>query len=489
MIGDRGAGCLPSEADVARIAAIANPVLRNLEITECYARLSAAFALAHGPTSELVHVRHVGLAPGGPHDPLRRPRRDAAPAASAAPRSCGGLSSRSGALLLRKGLLDPGSRLGRLAAEIHSPFDAFERASSAVARGNLKVFAEIGREFARYLHACPADAPVQSPAVIVFLDGLRPGDPPDGQAYLRRAFSHYQQQAHEADPPTQAGLVLLANLCIGLHEQMRLQPEIAEAVDAPLATAKDLGARVLTVLVPGSRRWPAALRRPAAGAVGWVAARLRTAAVRLSREVITERLMVLAIPPDVVLSLGRNLDAAVPAVLTASAPCRSSAPSCATTTRAAPATRPAARRTGAISGSACTTSCTCSAPIRRIRPCSRGRSATSRCARSGAGSCRTASSERGRPRSLRTASSRTVRNRSTSASTAFRRQRMSPPTATNVNPIANHRGGILLDRREDANGLAGGPRATAGVLDHAPHAAGAAARPGSPGLPTGRTAR
>src|ERR687890_2640130 len=32
----------PSVEEVRRIAAIANPVVRNLEITQCYARLSAA---------------------------------------------------------------------------------------------------------------------------------------------------------------------------------------------------------------------------------------------------------------------------------------------------------------------------------------------------------------------------------------------------------------------------------------------------------------
>jgi hypothetical protein len=50
----------------------------------------------------------------------------------------------------------------------------------------------------------------------------------------------------------------------------------------------------------------------------WIAERLRTAAVRLSREVITERLMVLTIPPGVVLSLGRSLDAPVPPLLATS---------------------------------------------------------------------------------------------------------------------------------------------------------------------------
>ena len=35
-------------ADVQRIAAIENPVIRNLEITECYSRLAAAFAARSG---------------------------------------------------------------------------------------------------------------------------------------------------------------------------------------------------------------------------------------------------------------------------------------------------------------------------------------------------------------------------------------------------------------------------------------------------------
>ena len=60
--------------------------------------------------------------------------------------------------------------MGRL----HTPFDAVELASDAVARGNRKVFEEIGYEFARWLADPEPD----------FLDGLRPGDPPDGQRLL-----------------------------------------------------------------------------------------------------------------------------------------------------------------------------------------------------------------------------------------------------------------------------------------------------------------
>jgi hypothetical protein len=38
----------PTTDDVRRIAAITNPVVRNLEITECYSRLASALAAASG---------------------------------------------------------------------------------------------------------------------------------------------------------------------------------------------------------------------------------------------------------------------------------------------------------------------------------------------------------------------------------------------------------------------------------------------------------
>src|SRR5262249_59849143 len=99
--------------------------------------------------------------------------------------------------LLRRGLLQPGTRIARLTAELHTPFDAIGRASEAVARGNLDVFSEIGLEFARRLeHSEPIER---------FLDELRPGDPPDGQALLRQAVAPYEQQrvdpAPKAHPP------------------------------------------------------------------------------------------------------------------------------------------------------------------------------------------------------------------------------------------------------------------------------------------------
>ena len=71
--------------------------------------------------------------------------------------------------LLRRGVFRSGTRLGRLVRAIHTPFDAFERTSDAVARGNLKVFDEIGRAFARWLSSCRRDTPVDDPAFTAFL--------------------------------------------------------------------------------------------------------------------------------------------------------------------------------------------------------------------------------------------------------------------------------------------------------------------------------
>jgi len=108
-------------------------------------------------------------------------------------------------------------------------------------------------------------------------------------------------------------------LKIGLHEQTRLQPQIAAAVDAPMTTVQDLGARVLHKLFPRTQLWPQFVRRPLVVAINWVATSLRKAGVEVTREVVTEAMMVLALP-NTVLALGRNLDAPVPPLLRGTLP-------------------------------------------------------------------------------------------------------------------------------------------------------------------------
>jgi hypothetical protein len=299
----------PTVAEVRRIAALPNPVIRNLEITAAYSRLAAAFAERSGEganwcTYATWASRQAGRTIRGEDLTDQLARRLAAGRWLRHPIRT--LWRR----LLRRGLFQPDTRLGRLAAELHTPFDAFERAADAVARGNLKVFEEIGLEFARYLDETTGD----EQAFERFLGTLRPGDPPDGQRYLHQAFRRYEILLAERDATARAQLAVLANLEIGLHEQSRLQPEIREALDAGYATQGDLGRRALEALVPSAARWWRVVRVPAAAVAGGVAARLQRAAGSTAREVLTESFMVLSLPGRV-LALGTHLDDAYPDAL------------------------------------------------------------------------------------------------------------------------------------------------------------------------------
>ena len=294
------------------IADIRDPVIRNLQITECYADLAAAMRArtAGRPdwcTFATWASRQAGATIRG-EDLLAALRRRLRSQWIVAP-----LASLKRSLLQR-GVFRPNTRLGKVVAEIHTPFDAFERASTEVARGNQKVFAEIGVEFARFLADVPDAAREDSPEFVAFTRTLRPGAPPDGQDWLRKAFACYVRQRHETDIAVRSAWILLANLLIGLHEQTRLQPQIEAAIDAPLTTTEDLGERVLHALLPGSRRWPRLLRRPAASFAGWLAHGIRREAIAVTRGVVTERMMTLSLAGRV-LSLARGLDQPVPAPL------------------------------------------------------------------------------------------------------------------------------------------------------------------------------
>src|SRR6185312_666504 len=304
---------VPSVDDVRRIIAIGNPVIRNLEITYCYSRLAAVFAARSGTganwcTYATWASRQAGRTIRG-EDPL-----DYLGNRLAARRWLLHPIATLWRRLLRRGFLQPETRIGRLTAELHTPFDAFERASAAVALGNLRVFEEIGLEFARYLEECPPDLPADAPEIRLFLDSLRPGDPPEGQRYIRQAFVHYERLRFERDPKAHAELAVLANLEIGLHEQMRLQPQILEALDSAEATEKDLGRRVLEAVFPSAARASPLLRVPAAFATGLVAAGFQRTSSKVSREALTDSLMVLTLPGRV-LALGQHLADAYPAEL------------------------------------------------------------------------------------------------------------------------------------------------------------------------------
>lgn len=300
----------PTTDEVRRIVAIESPVVRNLEITHCYGRLSAAMAQRTGPCANWCTFatwasRQAGRTIRG-EDLIETLRTRL----MQGPEFLHPLAS-LGRMLLNRGLFDPQSRLGRLTTQLHTPFDVFERTSDAVGRGNRKVFEEIGYEFARFLHEVPPGAGADSPELRAFLEKLTPGDPPDGQRYLHRSFTRYASAAATTDEHARAQLLLLANLEIGMHEQTRLQPEIRESLDAPYEVGRDLDRRLVLALMPRSRpRVVRVLAKPA-GALG---ARAQRGLAEMLREIITRSLMVMSLPGRV-LYLGARFSDPIPEVL------------------------------------------------------------------------------------------------------------------------------------------------------------------------------
>jgi hypothetical protein len=135
-----------------------------------------------------------------------------------------------------------------------------------------------------------------------------------GDERLRKAFAAYQRERFEEEPKARTELVLLANLEIGYHEQMRLEPEIRAALDAPYITAEDLGDRLLRDLVPWAARWRPRPRRAAAKLLAKAAAPAQGFVSELAREAITHSLMVLSLPGRI-LALGANLPDPYPEAL------------------------------------------------------------------------------------------------------------------------------------------------------------------------------
>lgn len=301
---------IPTIDDVRRISALNDPVVRNLQITQCYHDLAAAVAAQIPGGANWCAVATWASRQAGQSirkEDLRRAferlMRESADAV-------GALEDAAAESAAIRGEEGPESLAGALAAfrDALSPAAAFERTSEAVARGNRKVFEEIGYEFARFL-ALLEGGPLDDDALAGFYDGLKPGTPPVGQDYLRAAFTHYHD-ASRATGTKRAQYLLLANLEVGFHEQTRLQPEILEAMNAPIVDPAALRGQLFDELFPdvGSRA-RLALARLSGRADRLLAATdaLAHETQRLGRLAITDLLMTLELPDGRVMRLGRDL--------------------------------------------------------------------------------------------------------------------------------------------------------------------------------------
>lgn len=296
----------PTVEEIDRIAQQGDPIVRNLAITQCYHELSLGVAgLIGGSANWCTFATWASKQAGQTirQEDLLRAFEERFALSAEVSAALEGISSHFKTI---------GARLQAIAyraAILQSldPATAFARAADAVARGNKKVFEEIGREFARFLGVVGDDTGNDRDRVARFCATLRPGDPPVGQQFLAEAFTAYGE-ARFRTGKDQEESILLANLCAGFHEQIRLQPEIAEALNAAFASAEDLKRDLLTSLAPGfNRRSRWSVRLDQTSDLDRVLAGLIDAVNRLIRQVVTDHLMMLHLPGKEILRLGRDL--------------------------------------------------------------------------------------------------------------------------------------------------------------------------------------
>lgn len=210
----------PTLADVERISTLTDPALRNLQITQCYHELALAFgARLDGHANWCAFAcwasKQAGQTIRG--EDLRR-QLLALINTTAGVR---GLAEGVEACALAAGSRVSTDELRATVWRVLDPAAALDRASAAVARGNLKVFAEIAPIFARFNADCLGDVERDDAGIERFCDVLHAGDPPDGQGYLRAAFTHYYDALFTVDQKARSELLFLANIEVGFHEQTR----------------------------------------------------------------------------------------------------------------------------------------------------------------------------------------------------------------------------------------------------------------------------
>ncbi len=307
----------PDLVEVARISALAEPVTRNLQITQAYHELSQRLAERTGLQANWCTFAAWASRQAGQtirQEDLQRSLVAALGSQAAAHQAVQDVQSAAAHL---GAALDRDKIIAWLLRAYNVPA-AFERSSAAVARGNLKVFAEIAHEFARFYETLVDDAVYDENRLAAFTAALHPGPPPDGQDNLRRAFEHYYRALFTSEAKARVELLLLANLEIGFHEQTRLQPDIQEALNAPVVPLPTLAANLLKELKGG---WLASL--------GWLALRLLGRLKELdvavqaltgllqsqAQVIITETMMTIDLPGYPRLRLGEDVPGPFPPML------------------------------------------------------------------------------------------------------------------------------------------------------------------------------
>jgi hypothetical protein len=292
----------PSRREIDSIIALdAQPVLRNLKITQCYHDLSCALAGLLGVENlnwcsfAAWASKTAGRFVRGELLAIFRDVLQSEPRIADEIDRINTLLRRFGAVFDRPAIV----------AVIETPVEAVSR---HIAAGNLAVFTELAPLFSRLCAALAQTAEYKADNLVRLLVdfSLKAGaSEVGGQDLLRGALSHFYQAKFECQADRKAELMLLANAQTGLHEQVRLQPAIAGALALPF----DAALRELVVNQIGSNAGGFALqrlRRLASISAEPLIAEFSRELNRLWRECVTKFFMTLGLPEGEI-HLGKDL--------------------------------------------------------------------------------------------------------------------------------------------------------------------------------------
>lgn len=217
---------LVTAAECDEVVATENLVLRNLRITQMYHRLSLELTVLTGPQD----ANWCTFACNASKTAGYSIRREELPLYNLIEMVRPRLARRLDRLVERTASSALGVRVDA----------ALTAVSERISAGNLKVFGELGPVFADFTRTFHGGHQPDLAKLDRFLGGLDPGPSEDGgQDTLAEALALYHASMFEDDPKRRSERILLANLKVGLHEQIRLQPYIAAGMDAPMHVGLD----------------------------------------------------------------------------------------------------------------------------------------------------------------------------------------------------------------------------------------------------------
>jgi len=211
-----------------------NLVVRNLQVTQGYYRLSNGMRRCTGGTN----VSWCSFATHASKTAGQALRHELMPGflKSAMIRMAGYDNT---FIFLTEGLVEqvqprPGQKNSRLG-------EALLRVSHLISDGNITVFKELAGPFAAFINTFRKDWEYDRGKLQAFLDeNFRPGPVQEGgQDYLIEAFTAFYRTRFATGAKEKAEYNLQGNLLVGLHEQTRLQPQIEQSMAVPLELFSD----------------------------------------------------------------------------------------------------------------------------------------------------------------------------------------------------------------------------------------------------------